>query len=55
MALTGQERPTCDYCEHPVTERFWYVINGDTICRQCLFEHFRREAQDGADEEGDDE
>ncbi len=51
MELTERERPTCDYCDQPVTERYWYVINGDVICRQCLNDNFRRGADDGDDDE----
>lgn len=49
------ERPTCDYCDNPVTERFWYVINGDVICRQCLNENFKVKADCECDDEDDDE
>ena len=41
------EKPTCDYCDHQVQEGFWYEINGDVICKQCLNDYFKQ----GADEE----
>ena len=49
------EIPKCDYCERTVRERFWYVINGDVICRQCLNDNFRKGADEDDDDEGDDE
>lgn len=52
MALTDQmcmesSKPVCDYCDHVVREGFWYVINGDVICKGCLDDNFKQ----GADEE----
>ena len=35
------EIPKCDYCDRPIKQRFWYVINGDVICKQCLDENFK--------------
>ena len=35
------EKPVCDYCDNPVIENYWYVINGDVICKQCLDENFK--------------
>lgn len=48
-------RPVCDYCDRPVAERFWYVINGDVICKGCLNENFRRAADHECDDEDDDD
>lgn len=45
------EMPMCDYCGRMVRERYWYVINGDVICKHCLNDNFRR----GADEDEGDE
>ena len=47
MALTDQtcmesSKPVCDYCDHQVEEGFWYEINGDVICKQCLKDNFKQ-------------
>lgn len=61
MALTERmcmesSKPVCDYCEQTVQESFWYVINGDVICKGCLNENFKVKASDECpDEEDDDE
>ena len=47
MDVTESNKPVCDYCDHVVREGFWYVINGDVICKQCLDDNFKQ----GADEE----
>lgn len=57
MALTDQtcmetSKPVCDYCDHEVPEGFWYVINGDVICKGCLDDNFKVKA---SDDEGDEE
>ena len=49
------EKPVCDYCDTPVYESFWYVINGDVICKQCLDENFRVKASGASDDEGDED
>ena len=49
-------KPACDYCEQNFPENYWYVINGDVICKGCLNENFKMKASDGySDEEEDDE
>ena len=47
MDVTESSKPVCDYCDHVVPENFWYTINGDVICKQCLNDNFKQ----GADEE----
>ena len=50
------ERPECDYCGRTIRQKRWYEINGDVICKTCLDENFRREADDGGyDNEGDED
>lgn len=57
MALTDQtcmassNKPVCDYCEHTVQEGFWYVINGDVICKGCLDDNFKVKVSDEGDED----
>lgn len=49
--MTGSERPVCDYCERPIKERYYFQINGDVICRQCLFDNFEQELNEDLVEE----
>lgn len=51
MDVTECNRPVCDYCENPIRERFYFQINGDVICRQCLFDNFEQELNEGLVEE----
>lgn len=60
MALTDRMcmesgKPACDYCEQNFPENYWYVINGDVICKGCLNENFRQrigeDLEDGDEEE----
>lgn len=36
------ELPECDYCGERITDDYYYVINGDVICEDCLKKHFRQ-------------
>lgn len=45
--MTDNGKPVCDYCDHVVPENFWYVINGDVICKGCLEDNFKQ----GVDED----
>ena len=40
--MTESSKPVCDYCDHVVPENFWYTINGDVICKQCLNDNFKQ-------------
>ena len=53
--MTDNNKPVCDYCDNQVIENYWYVINGDVICKQCLDENFRVKASDGYADDGDDD
>lgn len=60
MALTERmcmesSKPVCDYCEHTVPENFWYVINGDVICKGCLNENFRQRVNEDSEDGDEDE
>lgn len=35
--------PVYDYCDEHILEEFYYEINGDIICADCLDKHFKRE------------
>lgn len=53
--MTDSSRPVCDYCDTPIYENFWYVINGDVICKECLNVNFKVTASDGCGDDGDDD
>lgn len=36
------ELPECDYCGIKIADDYYYVINGDVICEECLKENFRQ-------------
>lgn len=36
------ERPVCDYCGRPIKEDFYYYINGENICDDCLEVNYLR-------------
>lgn len=38
-----ESRPLCDYCEEHIQDDFYYEINGDCICRNCLERNFRKD------------
>lgn len=35
--------PVCCYCNRPVMDDYYYEINDEVICAECLNQHFRRE------------
>lgn len=35
--------PVCDICDNPIQYDFYYEINGDNICPECLNNHFRKD------------
>lgn len=37
--------PKCDYCDEHIQDEFYYEINDDIICRDCLESHFRKEVR----------
>jgi len=40
------KRPVCCYCGEPIQDDFCYEINGDLICEDCLYMHFRKAVDD---------
>ena len=43
LARLEKEVPVCDYCNRPVADDFYYEINDEVICAECMEQHFRRE------------
>lgn len=42
------ERPVCDICDQPIQDDYFYLINGDQVCPDCLENEFRKEVDLGA-------
>lgn len=38
--------PTCDYCGEPITDEYFYNIDGTFICEACLKDEFRKDTED---------
>ena len=55
MALIDSNEVVCDYCDTPICNDFWYEINGDVLCKQCLYENFMVKASDICADEGDED
>lgn len=36
-------RPVCAYCEQHIQEEFFYEIDCEMVCEECLNLHFKRE------------
>ena len=43
LARLEEQVPVCAYCNRPVAEDFYYEINDEVICAECMDQHFRRE------------
>ena len=43
LARLEKELPVCCYCNKPVADDYYYEINDEVICEECLRMHFRRE------------
>ena len=43
LARLEEQVPVCSYCGKPVAEDYYYEINDEVICAECLQQHFRRE------------
>lgn len=41
--------PVCSYCEEPIQDEHFYLINGDAYCESCLDNHFRKHIEDYID------
>ena len=38
----AKQVPVCSRCDKPVAEDFYFEINGEVICAECLDKYFRR-------------
>ena len=37
--------PKCCYCGEPIQDGYCYEIDGETMCRECLDDNFRKELE----------
>lgn len=38
--------PRCDYCDEPIQDDFYFSINDEVICEECMVEHYRKHTTD---------
>lgn len=38
--------PKCDYCDEHITDEFYYDLDGDIVCEDCLDRHFKKAVED---------
>lgn len=38
--------PVCEYCSRAIQDDYFFVINDESICEECLNQHFRRNTDD---------
>ncbi len=38
-----RELPHCEYCDEPIVDDFYYDINGDIVCAECLDAHYKKQ------------
>ena len=38
--------PTCDYCGETVMDEYYFDINDEILCVDCLCEHYRKSVDD---------
>ena len=41
-----QKLPVCCYCDEPIQDDCFYLINDEIICVRCLKEYFRKAVDD---------
>lgn len=39
------ELPLCEYCEEPIQDNYYYEIDNECICEDCLNRNFRKECE----------
>lgn len=38
--------PVCDYCNDPVEDDHFFLVNDEIICPDCMDKHFRKDVDD---------
>lgn len=36
----------CEYCDEHIQDNYYFEINGECICEECLNEHYRKDVDD---------
>lgn len=44
-----QRLPKCVYCGEPIQSDFYYDINDECICEECLNDNFKKHVEDYPD------
>ena len=37
--------PRCEYCDIPIQDDYYYEINDECICEDCLNDNFRKDVE----------
>lgn len=45
-----EKLPKCDLCEEPITDEYFYNLDGTFICEQCMDEYYRKRTEDFTEE-----
>ena len=43
LARLEKQVPVCCHCNRPVMDDYYYEINDEVICAECMDMHFKRE------------
>lgn len=38
--------PECTYCGHKITDEYFYIINDEPVCEECLNDNHRKSLED---------
>lgn len=41
--------PRCSECDEPIQDDHFYLVNGENICEQCLYDNYRKAVEDYID------
>ncbi len=42
QAEAEEKLPHCAYCGEPIYDEYYYEIDGDIVCKDCLDDNFRK-------------
>lgn len=43
MSRNARRFPTCVHCKDSITDDFYYEIEGECVCFDCLFKHYAKD------------
>lgn len=41
-----EQLPKCAWCDEPIQDEYFYLINDDPVCQDCLDTHFKKAVED---------